>query len=232
MQMTICRPGFRFLITSLIVLSSAALVPGQSETDEANGDANARGKITGRVLSESGQPLANVVVNIRGYAGSFPARQLTTDGDGSFQATNLAPMAYLISVTAPGYVQVPRDADVNPVGYYRVGDSVRLEMMKGGVITGTVKRSNGEPVVAVVVRTWMLRDNKGKTARYSVPVRSTTTDDRGVYRIYGLAPGTYIVAAGGGGRSGGYSVDAYGSDVPTYAPASTRDAATEISVNS
>jgi hypothetical protein len=47
-----------------------------------------------------------------------------------------------------------------------------------------------------------------------------------------LAPGTYIVSAGGLGNASGYVVDPYGSDVPTYAPSSPRDAATEVSLNS
>jgi hypothetical protein len=63
-------------------------------------------------------------------------------------------------------------------------------------------------------------------------MRVRQTDDRGVYRIYGLTPGSYIVSAGGLGNASGYSVDQYGSDVPTYAPSSPRDAATEVSVNS
>src|SRR5437667_9742682 len=41
--------------------------------------------------------------------------------------------------------------------------------------------------------------------------------------------GTYLVAAGGGYNSP-YNINAYGTDVPTYAPSSTRDDATEISV--
>src|SRR5207249_5960500 len=71
--------------------------------------------------------------------------------------------------------------------------------------------------------------SKGQLARYSISFREKTTDDRGVYRIYGLAMGTYVVAAGGGYNSP-YNVNAYGTDAPTYAPSSTRDTATEISV--
>ena len=57
------------------------------------------------------------------------------------------------------------------------------------------------------------------------------TDDRGYYRIYGLLPGTYIVAAGGSGQYFGF-VDPYAKDAPTYALASTRDTAAEFIVRS
>jgi hypothetical protein len=55
------------------------------------------------------------------------------------------------------------------------------------------------------------------------------TDDRGIYRLYGLQPGTYVVMAGG---SLGFSglPNAYDSDAPTFFPSSTRDTAAEISV--
>ena len=111
-----------------------------------------------------------------------------------------------------------------------MGDSVRLELIKGGVITGTVTKSAGEPVVAVPVRAYMIRDSKGQPSRYGAPFREQTTDDRGVYRIYGLPSGTYLVSAGGGSSPRGYTVNAYDTDAPTYAPASTRDAAVEVSV--
>ena len=57
-----------------------------------------------------------------------------------------------------------------------------------------------------------------------------TTDDRGIYRIYGLPAGNYLVWAGGPTYNPG--VDPYDTDVPTYAPSSTRDTATEITVRS
>ena len=212
----------------LLLLLSCA-VAAQSQPDENSTDATRTGKISGRVVNDAGQPLADALVSIRTYGGMGPGRTTTTDSEGNFEVGGLEPVAYLMSASFPGYVPTPRDTDVNPIGYYRVGDSVRLEMIKGGVITGTVTRSTGEPVVAVPVRAYMIRDGKGQPARYGTPFREKTTDDRGVYRVYGLAMGTYLVAAGGGYNSP-YNINAYGTDVPTYAPSSTRDDATEISV--
>jgi hypothetical protein len=57
------------------------------------------------------------------------------------------------------------------------------------------------------------------------------TDDRGYYRIYGLPAGTYLVAAGGQGFSFGM-LNPFAKDAPTYAPASTRDTAAEVIVQS
>jgi hypothetical protein len=221
------------LITGAAILSGflASTISAQSPADESN-NGSSKGAITGRVVDQNGQPLANAFVSVRAYGITPRGGQVTTDDEGNFQAVGLDPFAYIVSAVLPAYIAAPRDPDASPIGFYRIGDSVRIEMLKGGVISGSVKRANGDPVVLVVVRAYMIRDNKGKPPRYGVPVRARPTDDRGVYRIYGLAPGTYIVSAGGQqGTAGGYTVDQFSGDAPTFAPSSPRDAATEISVN-
>src|SRR5438552_4856634 len=145
----------------LLIVSSAA----QSQTDENSTDATKTGTISGRVVDYAGQPLADAVVNIRGYSAAT-GRTATTDSAGNFQVTGLDSVAYIISASFPAYVAAPRDPDVSPAGYYRVGDLVRLEMIKGAVITGVVTGSTGEPGVAVPVRAYMVRDGKGQPARY------------------------------------------------------------------
>lgn len=55
------------------------------------------------------------------------------------------------------------------------------------------------------------------------------TDDRGIYRIYGLPPGIYIVGIGGSSSDLGLSPDQQvWRDTPTYYPSATRDTAVEI----
>jgi hypothetical protein len=119
-----------------------------------------------------------------------------------------------------------------PQSYHRIGDSVRVEMIKGGVITGTVVNANGEPIVGIRVRAVRIRDPKGQAVR--VPQFANTertTDDRGIYRMYGLAPGAYLVSAGGAGNQS-FQLTPYETDTPLYAPSSTRDSATEFTVRS
>jgi protocatechuate 3,4-dioxygenase beta subunit len=60
-----------------------------------------------------------------------------------------------------------------------------------GAITGRVTDDAGEPIVGVNVSSYRLRDLEGKTtgAVYeSYFNRGGMTDDRGIYRIYGLPP--------------------------------------------
>lgn len=214
---------------ALLLLSFVGAAISQSQSEESVQDTARTGTLSGRVVNESGQPIANAAVTVRSYGGRSRGN-VSTDSDGNFQVGGLELAAYLVSASVPTYVQAPRDPDLNPIGYYRVGDSVRIEMIKGGVITGTITRSTGEPVVGVTVRGTLVRDSRGKPLPYGPTARMQTTDDRGVYRIYGLPPGTYVVSTSGGNRFG-YAVDPYETDAPTYAPSGTRDVATEVFVS-
>ena len=173
--------------TIAIIFCSVARAQQSSSTDEKSEETKT-GSINGRVVNENGQPLANAAVFVRAYGSNGQGRSTTTDGDGTFQVSGLDPLAYMVSASLPAYTPAPRDPDSPQATYFRVGDSVKLELIKGAVITGTVTSSTGEPLVAVRVRVYMIRDGNGQPARYEMPFRERTTDDRGVYRIYGLAP--------------------------------------------
>lgn len=222
--------NFVAALTLANMLGSFAVA--QSQSDEAVTDAKRAGMISGRVVNDSGQPLANASVTVRAYGNGAPVHDATTDIDGRFRVGGLDPLLYLVSAYLPAYVSPLRDPDSTPIGYFRVGDSVRLELIKGGVVTGAVTGANGEPIVAVEVSVSMVRDGSGQSPRYDKPVRYGSTDDRGVYRIYGLATGTYVISAGGGENENGYTVNPYGGDTPTYFPSSTRDTANEVSIRS
>lgn len=219
----------QFLPMLALLIASGVSVVAQAPADESAANTARTGTISGRVVNESGQPLANVVVGARAFGANGPGRSTTTDSEGSFEIAGLDPLSYFLSASLPGFVNAARDPDKATSNYYHVGDSVRLELIKGGVITGTVMKAAGEPVVVVPVRAYLIRDASGRPVRFSAAFREQTTDDRGVYRIYGLPAGTYLVAAGGG-NSFGYSVNAFSNDAPTYAPSSTRDSAAEIVV--
>ncbi|HET6851941.1 MAG TPA: carboxypeptidase-like regulatory domain-containing protein [Pyrinomonadaceae bacterium] len=187
------------------------------------------GTLSGRVVNESGQPVAGASLFIRLANSGFAARATATDAEGNFHVNGLERGLYLISANAPTYAFA--FDPTAPATYYRIGDSVRLELVRGGVVTGTVTNSLGDPVIGVNVRALIIRDAKGETLKgRSFGFRDDSTDDRGVYRIYALPPGTYLISAGNFGFSSSFTP--FDLDSPTYAPSSTRDTAAEIVVRS
>jgi hypothetical protein len=202
-----------FLLTSTY---ASAQIP--STTPANNQTQRKTGSITGTVVNENNQPLQNAFIQIRTFNSARAVQTATTDIEGKFELNGLEPLTYQIFARHSVYTLLPRDASTP--NNYHIGESVKLVMVKGGVITGTVTTQAGDPVVSVRVRVTNIPN--GDT------VQERPTDDRGIYRIYGLPSGKYVVWAGGGG--GSYAADSYETDVPTYAPASTRDTASEIMV--
>ncbi len=223
-----------FLATAIVLLAltcASAMAQQPAPTPETTND-EAIGAISGQIVNERGEPMSGASVLIRALGNPTTGRTGSADAEGRFRVTGLEPGLYLVSGYAPAYVFQPAEFDSSP-NYYRIGDSVRVEMIKGGVITGMVASATGEPIIGVRVRALRIRDVKGKrTTGPQFGMVERTTDDRGFYRIYGLAPGTYLVSAGGAQGNQSFQMNPYENDVPTYAPSSTRDGATEYTVRS
>jgi hypothetical protein len=213
------------------------------ESTSTNPNAKA---ISGRVLTVSGQPVTNATVLVSRLNGPSPAHPVPTDNTGSFRVAGLESGVFSVTAYAASYVQPPTDSDTTLPAYYRAGDSVTVTLAKGGVINGTVTMTDNQPVVAVRVRAMMVRDASGQPANGVAVER--LSDDRGVYRLFGLVPGVYVVSAGGGGGFGGGpggggfggpggrggfagpAAGVYDRDAPTFSPSSPRDTAAEITV--
>jgi protocatechuate 3,4-dioxygenase beta subunit len=157
-------------------------------------------------------------------------RTFTTDEEGNFTADGLLVGAYSISADAPAYItETSREPDRQI--YYRLGETATITMRKGGVLTGRVTNQKGEPLQGLQINVIRVRDETGRKipGGYS---RSESTDDRGIYRTYGLQPGAYLVSASGGepGFLWGGPGSPFDEHVPIFYPSSTRDTATEIKV--
>lgn len=199
----------------------------------------ATGTISGRVVTEDGQPVPNAMVYLIGMGGGarrvFSGRAaLLTNEEGVFEATGLDPMPYSVSARAPGYVMPPAPQTSDPWGsnlanYRFIGENVTIALTRGSVITGRVTNALGEPVVGVFVRAARVRDADGQPLTTGGG-GNRPTDDRGVYRIYGLLPGAYIVSASGAGQFFSPRATPYDMRLPVYYPSATRDTATEVTV--
>ena len=216
------------LLLAGVALLLALCIVARAQDDERKNASPLTGAITGRVVNENGQPIPHATIYVISPMAPIQSRNSVSDDGGNFQVNGLDALVYTVSASAPSYFTAPREPDSLPT-YYRIGDSMTINMIKGGVITGTVTSPTGEPLVQVAVRSTLIRDANGKPPNPGRLAVDKVTDDRGIYRFYGLVAGTYVVSAGGRG-SYWYSANAYDTDAPTYAPSSTRDAATEITV--
>jgi 5-hydroxyisourate hydrolase-like protein (transthyretin family) len=191
----------RYLLTIVIAISSLpASLFAQSTPKQTT--KTARGSISGRVtIKEKGA--AGVVVVLRKTEGAMPfepVQHATTDQDGYYRVSNVPAGSYDVSPGAPAYVAA--DVKVGKNKIVLVGEDENVEdidfsLVRGGVITGRVTDADGRPVIQQEVNIYFSNAFDQVTPQRPAPrVSLTTTDDRGIYRIYGLAAGKYKVAAG------------------------------------
>ena len=164
--------------------------------------------------------------------------------DGSFVVTGVPAGDYYVMASETGYVSPLTVARMTGKAIARVpfthvdagraGADVTVAMDRGAVVTGRVTYDDGSPVAGVPVRLRALSATDAGGGRGGFPGffgggdnGSAVTDDRGVYRASGIAPGKYVAVATvqtetTGGR-GGYDRDrgrgGYTAPISVYAPA-------------
>lgn len=215
------------LLTSSLPLGKAQTRPSRPVVPQRStqGSPSREGTIKGRVVDGAGQPFPRVVVYIRPVHGSYKEeREAVTDDEGSFNVDGLSAKAYTVVCEASGYVE---DDSENSSGYHLIGDSMTLKLYKGGVITGKATNESGEPLVKTRLAIQRVRDSEGRPLRVAQTWNDVETDDRGIYRAYGLEEGSYILMVG---QIGQYEDDEFRNQSPTYYPSSTVDGAGEVLV--
>jgi protocatechuate 3,4-dioxygenase beta subunit len=193
---------------SLLVLAITISARASAQTAQTTPSKNP-GTIAGRVTAGS-QPAAGVEVLVKpgGTAPGMdlmqfaPATTATTDSDGRYRLTNLAPGSYRLTAYAPAYVIEGGNDPLYPgravnVGEGEVIENVNISLRLGGVLTGKVTDPDDRPVIGEMVSAHRLSANE-KSFSPGLPdfFNLWQTDDRGIYRIFGLEPGKYTIAAG------------------------------------
>jgi hypothetical protein len=223
--------------TTLLLLLLATATPATAQVTSAGGGSNVGGRglpmppivmipplpegtgaITGVVVDAgSGQPLAGAVVTI-----SVPSRapigrasSEITDEAGRFAFTKLpAGSDFQISASKAGYFEsgYGRDSLRSPTGA-RIQladgqwmDRARVSLWRAGAISGAVVDERGAPIVGIYVRA--LADVQIAGTRHLAGGPIALTDDRGMYRIPGLGPGSYLVSVPSVSASVPMSLDA------------------------
>ena len=162
--------------------------------------ATGTGVIAGTVLTEgSGTAVRRARVTLTG-AELRGSRSATTSDQGAFSFTALPAGRYTLSASKPGYVNIAYGARRagRPGTPIQLVDGQKMEkavisLPKGAVVTGVVIDEHGEPSPGTQVRVMRAVMRTGEKTYEQAG--QDQTDDRGIYRIFGLQPGDYIVNA-------------------------------------
>ena len=219
--------GATLLIAGAIVIASAAQQPQQPARDTpaqpaATATAAPAGRLSGHVFTaDTGRPVkrARILITASELGGS---RAMLTDDSGAFDFPGLPAGRYTINASKTGFVTLSygqrRPLQAGTPLQLLDGQQLRgvdFRLPRGGVVSGRVADESGDVMPGVAVSVMLYQYAQGN--RQLVPAGNAQTDDRGVYRVWGLNPGNYYVSATargdgpgagrggppGGGRGGG-----------------------------
>ncbi len=168
---------------------------------------SASSSVSGHVTL-NGKGINRIVVGLRrdtSSSHSSETQTVLTNQDGEYIFNSLADGSYTVEIASTNQF-----AMTSPnTNYYRGGPTVVIEnggaisnidftLTRGGVITGIVKDSTGKPAIEAHITLTGVNEREGITFTSTAPLRNQSvrqTDDRGIYRIYGIPPGQYRVSA-------------------------------------
>jgi uncharacterized protein (DUF2141 family) len=163
----------------------------------------ASGSIAGSIVADdaSRQPIVRATVTL---AGSALERNVVaiTDAAGRFAFADLPPGQFTLTASKPGFLTMAYGQTAAGRGSgapisLRSGERIdRLvwALPPGGVLIGRVLNERGQPVADVPITAMQYR-GAGDERRLVTAACCSRTDAQGGYRLYGLAPGEYLVAA-------------------------------------
>lgn len=216
------RIPHRVLLFLTVVVLCSALCVAQTPAKEPT--ASVSGHVT---MGGKGAPGVTLVATFNpSFFMNKTVAKTTTDEDGNYKLAGLAAGRFTIMPLAKAYV-------VGTGGTFKqLGQSVNVAdgeavtkidfaLVHGGVVTGRITDAEGHPLIGERVSI-VLNDSKpdagSQMSMFGGP--RNQTDDRGVYRAYGLSPGSYKVSVGQAASAGAVSLWGMGGSqyVKTFYP--------------
>ena len=200
-------------------------------------DATGTARIAGEVLDAvSGRPIRNARLLLLPVEGQRLTNWARTNSQGRYEYTALQARRYTLRVDADRFVTLEygqkRPGEVGTQIQLRDGEDFRadVKLPRASAIAGTLLDEFGDPAPSVLVQLAQRAYAAGRHRLMPIGgrIQGTPTDDRGHYRVSGLAQGEYHVAA----LSGAYTdQNEVGGFAPTYYPGTTdAAAATQVTV--
>jgi protocatechuate 3,4-dioxygenase beta subunit len=181
----------------LLSVSSAA------QTADSYKSSKLAGSISGKVTIK-GKGMSGIAVGLRRsemFNPSELAQRAVTDQDGNYKITNIAAGSYQVVPSSPAYVLTDTNTRARSiiVSEGENVENINFSLLRGGVITGRITDADSRPVIQQQVKLSRV-DQPAPMSGPRVVYSSAAplTDDRGIYRIYGITPGRYKVSVGQG----------------------------------
>jgi len=175
----------------------------------ANGSRRPSGVVRGRVVSTDGRPLPYAQVVLIPRRGLEPSRT-NADANSGFEFLEVDAGRATVIASKPGYSLADAEPYSASMSLLAAGaaidlsdgetrNGVEIRLTRWSSLTGHVVDENGEAVEGASVQLMQVRYEGGRRRLSPAATTAQLTDDRGMYRLYGIPPGQYIVSASIGG---------------------------------
>ncbi len=189
------------MLALLVGLDQTALAQGRRGAPDPFGPNAARGNasIVGHVMSPgSNTPVRAAEVVATNAAGVQVSAK--TDENGAYRLERLSAGNWRVTASKGGYVtwqygQHRAFAQAPPIALTQGQTfTADIPLTRGGAIAGRVYDSSGDSLGGLQVRVYRATMEQGMRRLKGVGL-ADQTDDTGAFRVYGLPPGDYYVAA-------------------------------------
>jgi protocatechuate 3,4-dioxygenase beta subunit len=187
----------KYLVTLVLIVllpATASTLSAQSTAPPTAQPTNT-GVISGQVTLKA-KPAPQVTMVLYGNSAvPLPNGELktSTDANGVYRLTGLPAGSYWVKPMTPAFVEASRKVTIDDG---ETADGIDFELVKGGVITGKITDVDGHPLIEEMVELFDAEPALKQTEKIGYRWFHGQTDDRGIYRIFGVAPGRYKVAVG------------------------------------
>lgn len=223
------------LVSTTFTLSIGCLAQAQPEPPAKAKSASVSGRVT---IDGKAAPGITVTASLSvSFFDNRTVAKATTDEEGNYRLAGLAAGRFKIIAVAKALAVGPdgKSKQLEQSMNVAEGESITkidFALVRGGVVTGRITDAEGNPVIGE--RVSVVAEGgaeEGEMAFVEGP--RNKTDDRGIYRVYGLSAGNYKVSVGQNSVSGASVMGVGGGQyLKTYYPSVQDESkATLIEVN-
>ena len=175
----------------LLIFAAVVLASSQAKIEKL-----ANASVSGKVTLKN-----KAVVGVRVFAeeqnpkfGTRSGYRATTDQNGNYKITNLPAGTYFVRPLAPSFtLEDEFTSNIIVINESEAVEDINFALVPAGVITGKISDADGRPLIEEPVTIFPSDTASVEGGVYDGDLR---TDDRGIYRAFGLRPGKYFVSVG------------------------------------
>ena len=195
-----------YRILALLVLFVLCSAFSSAQTPAKEATASISGHVTIRGKAASGITMVATLRN--SFFDNKTVGKTITDEDGNYKLTGLTAGQFTILPLARAYVVASGTAYKEASQSVNVSEGeaitkIDFVLVRGGVVTGRIMDAEGHPLIGERVSIALKDSSPDPSAQFMFGSNRYQTDDRGIYRIYGLGPGSYRVSVGQASSAGG-----------------------------